>query len=95
MGSPLEFPGIAATSQYLDAYVIVPLIALTVVQVLEPKIPALATTEGRMLWILLKLALCYLLIGFTGAIQIRSLRSVSETISATLCPSRDMSYSRG
>jgi signal transduction histidine kinase len=63
------FGALAATTQYLDAFVIVPLVALTIVQVLEPKIPALATPQARMLWIVLKLALCYLLIGFTGSIQ--------------------------
>src|SRR5437588_7152800 len=63
------FAALAATTQYLDVFVVVPLVALTIVQVLEPKIPALASTKGRMVWILLKLTLCYLLIGYTGAIQ--------------------------
>jgi two-component system, NtrC family, sensor histidine kinase HydH len=63
------FCALAATAQYLDAFTLVPLFALTIVQVLEPKIPALSTPKGRMLWIVLKLALCYLVIGFTGSIQ--------------------------
>jgi signal transduction histidine kinase len=63
------FGALAVTSQYLDAFVIVPLAALTIVQILEPKIPALASTGGRISWSLLKLSLCYVLIGFTGSIQ--------------------------
>ena len=63
------FGALAATSQVLDAPVILPLAALAIVQVLEPKIPALATPRGRVIWILLKLGLCYLVIGFTGSIQ--------------------------
>ena len=45
-----------------------PLAALALVQVLEPKIPALDSMRGRVLWIVLKLALSYVLIGFTGGI---------------------------
>ncbi len=44
------------------------LAALGAVQVLEPKIPALASTRGRLLWLGLKLVLGYLLIGYTGGI---------------------------
>ena len=63
------FGALAASSPVLDAPVILPLAALAIVQVLEPKIPALALPRGRVAWIILKLALCYLLIGFTGSIQ--------------------------
>src|SRR5690348_10336720 len=45
--------------------------ALAVVQILEPKIPALASTRGRVLWIILKLLLIFLLIGYTGGITSR------------------------
>ena len=45
------------------------LVALGLVQVLEPKIPALSSPRGRVAWILLKLALVYLLIAYTGGIQ--------------------------
>jgi signal transduction histidine kinase len=38
------------------------------VQVLEPKIPALASRRGRVFWIVLKLMLAYIFIGFTGSI---------------------------
>jgi signal transduction histidine kinase len=50
---------------------IAPLAALAIVQVLEPKIPALASTRGRIFWIVLKLALGYLLIGYTHALESR------------------------
>jgi signal transduction histidine kinase len=65
----LLFGVLASTSEILDVYVIVPLAALAVVQILEPKIPASATTGGRLLWIFLKLALGYVLIGYTRAIE--------------------------
>ena len=48
---------------------IVFLVALGVAQVLEPKIPAEPTTRSRLLWIALKLALAFMLIGFTGSID--------------------------
>jgi signal transduction histidine kinase len=63
------FLALAITSEILDVWVILPLAALFLVQVLEPKIPKLASTGGRIVWILLKLALVYLLIGFTHGIQ--------------------------
>ena len=63
------FGALAATSQDLDAPVILPFAGLAIVQVLEPRIPALSLPRGRVIWILLKLALCYLVIGFTGSIQ--------------------------
>jgi two-component system, NtrC family, sensor histidine kinase HydH len=63
------FGALAATSETLDVFVIVPLAALAIAQVLEPKIPALATTRSRISWILVKLALGYLLIGYTRGIE--------------------------
>jgi signal transduction histidine kinase len=47
----------------------VPLAALGLVQLLEPKVPALATRRGRVGCIVLKLVLGYLVIGYTGAIE--------------------------
>ncbi|MBZ5579553.1 MAG: hypothetical protein LAP40_23580 [Acidobacteriia bacterium] len=64
----LLFPALAATTEVLDVYVIVPLAALAVAQVLESKIPALASTRGTVFWIVLKMGLGYVLIGYTGAI---------------------------
>jgi signal transduction histidine kinase len=65
----LLFAGLAITSEILDVWVIVPLAALAIVQILEPKIPALASTRGRIFWIVIKLAFGYLLIGYNGGIQ--------------------------
>jgi len=66
----LLFAALAVTlpSEIRDAPSITWLAALALVQVLEPKIPALASTRGRIFWIALKLALGYLLIGYTHAI---------------------------
>jgi two-component system, NtrC family, sensor histidine kinase HydH len=64
------FVVLAATSDILDVFVVVPLVALGLVQVLEPKIPALGSSpRRRAAWILLKLGLVYLLIAYTGGIQ--------------------------
>jgi two-component system sensor histidine kinase HydH len=63
------FAALAATSQVLDAPVVLPLVALAIVQVLEPKIRALTSPRGRYWWIVLKVALCYLLIAYTNGIQ--------------------------
>jgi two-component system sensor histidine kinase HydH len=65
----LLFAVLAATSEFVDSYAMVPLAALGIVQVLEPKIPALASTRGRIAWIVLKLVLGYLVIGYTGSIE--------------------------
>ena len=69
----LLFAALAVTipGEIRDVYVIAPLAALAVMQVLEPKVPALDSTRGRILWIVLKLALGYLLIGFTRGIESR------------------------
>ena len=63
------FVALAFTSDILDVFVVVPLVALGLVQVLEPKITALGAPGGRAAWILFKLALVYLLIAYTGGIQ--------------------------
>jgi two-component system, NtrC family, sensor histidine kinase HydH len=63
------FTVLAITSDELDIYVMVPLVALAIVQILEPKIPALAQRRGRILWIVLKLVIGYILVGFTRAIE--------------------------
>jgi K+-sensing histidine kinase KdpD len=47
----------------------VPLTALGLLQLLEPKVPALASRRGRIGCIVLKLVLGYLVIGYTGAIE--------------------------
>jgi two-component system sensor histidine kinase HydH len=63
------FLTLAATSEFLDPLAMVPLAALGLAQLVEPKIPALASTRGRIAWIVLKLVLGYLVIGYTGAIE--------------------------
>jgi signal transduction histidine kinase len=63
------FLALAATSEMLDVFVVVPLVALGLVQVLEPKIKALSSTRRRVVWIVLKLAFVYLLIAYTNGIE--------------------------
>ena len=67
----LLFGALAYTLPYHDVFDIGPLAALAIVQVLEPKIPALASTRGRILWIVLKLVFAYVFIGFTYSIDSR------------------------
>ncbi len=45
------------------------LAAIAVTQFLEPRIPVLSDPRGKVWWILLKLALAYVLIGYTRGIQ--------------------------
>ena len=47
----LVFTVLFYTLPYRDLYDTVPLVGWRFVQVLEPKIPALASTRGRILWI--------------------------------------------
>jgi signal transduction histidine kinase len=44
------------------------LVALATVQILEPKLVLLSTKRGQVSWIMLKLVLSYLLIGYTGGL---------------------------
>ncbi|HJT88713.1 MAG TPA: hypothetical protein VJ732_12675 [Bryobacteraceae bacterium] len=64
----LLFGALIATSNSRDNSEIAMLVALAAVQVLEPKIPASPSKRSRIFWIVLKLGLGYLLIGYTGAI---------------------------
>src|ERR1022692_265890 len=65
----LLFSALLYTLPYRDPYDIGPLVGLAVLQILEPKIPALGSTRGRVLWIVLKVILGFVLIGFTGSID--------------------------
>jgi two-component system, NtrC family, sensor histidine kinase HydH len=67
----LLFGVLAYTLPHRDIFDIGPLVALAIVQMLEPKIPALASTRGRVLWTVLKLGFAYVFIGFTGSITSR------------------------
>ncbi len=56
---------------YGDAYELAPLIALGLMQIAEPRIPALQTTRGRVAGIVLKLLLIWPLLAFTGTVGSR------------------------
>jgi signal transduction histidine kinase len=56
---------------YGDRFEIVPLVALGIAQILESKVPEIASTRSRIFWIVLKLVLSFVLIGFTDAINSR------------------------
>jgi hypothetical protein len=60
-----------ARMEYGDIYEYGPLIALGVAQILEPRVPASASTKSRVFWIVLKLVLSFLLIGYNGSINSR------------------------
>ena len=64
----LLFAGMAVVSPHRDVYEIVPLVALCALQILEPKLEFVGTTRGKVVWIILKLLLCYVVIGFTGTL---------------------------
>ena len=63
------FGGMAAASPTLDASEVTLLAALAAVEFAEYVVPFFATRVGRICWIILQLALAYLLIGYTGAIN--------------------------
>jgi len=65
----LVFSVLVATAQIGDLYEIVPLVVLGAAQVLEPKIPLVATRRSRIFWIVLKVILGFVLVGFTGAVN--------------------------
>ena len=52
-----------------DAPQILPLVVLFIAQVLEPKIPRVATTRDRIFWIVLKLVAGWVLIGYTEGVN--------------------------
>src|SRR5271157_2422265 len=52
-----------------DAPEILPLVGLAIAQILEPKIPERPTTRSRIFWIVLKIVLGFIFIGFTGSID--------------------------
>src|SRR5947207_1446635 len=56
-------------SEYRDVSMCSMLAALAAAQVLESKVPALASTRGRVVGLLVKFVICYLLIGYTGALD--------------------------
>jgi two-component system sensor histidine kinase HydH len=65
----LLFWGMIVLSPTRDIYEIGPLCALAALQILEPKLAFTGTTRGKVVWIFLKLLLCYVMIGFTGSLS--------------------------
>ncbi len=60
------FAGLAAASPTRDAVEIVLLVAIASLQIAGPKIPALGTTRGKVVWIILELPLAWVLMGRSG-----------------------------
>jgi signal transduction histidine kinase len=65
----LLFAVLAVVTAEGDVSEIALLAALAIAQVLEPKIPAQPSTRSRIFWIVMKLVLGYLLIGYTGGVE--------------------------
>ncbi len=65
----LLFSGMIVFNHTGEASEIAMLVALAAVQILESKLPFLASPRGLISWILVKLLLSYLLIGYTGGVQ--------------------------
>jgi two-component system, NtrC family, sensor histidine kinase HydH len=65
----LLFAALAAVSTYRSREEIAVLACLALFQVIEPRIPFFAADRGTILAILIKLGLCFLLIGWTGGIS--------------------------
>jgi two-component system sensor histidine kinase HydH len=65
------FGVLIARPLYGDAYELAPLIALAIVQIAEPRIPALRTTRGRVAGIVLKLVLIWPLLAFNDTVGSR------------------------
>ncbi len=63
------FAALIFNSQPQGAPEITMLVGLAITQVMESKIPALNSTRGRIFWILLNLALIWVLIGYTGTVS--------------------------
>jgi two-component system sensor histidine kinase HydH len=67
----LLFAALGYTARNRDIYAWVPLAALGIAQLIEPRIPALDSRPGRIFWTALKLLLGFLLIGYTDGIRSR------------------------
>jgi signal transduction histidine kinase len=65
----LLFSGMIVFNQTGEPSEIAMLVALAAVQILEPKLPFLSSQRGIVCWILLKLLLSYLLIGYTDGVS--------------------------
>ena len=63
---PPQFPSDPAQG---DPPEVIPLVTLAIAQMLEPRVPAIATTGSRIFWIVLKLVLGFVFIAYTGSIN--------------------------
>ena len=52
-----------------DPEEVIPLVALGLAQILEPRLPATPTTRTRVFWIVLKIVLGFTIIGYTGSLD--------------------------
>ena len=68
VATALEFPYRNREGEIAGPYEYVPLMALAAAQLLEPKIPRVPSRRSRVLWIILKVVLAFLLIGYTGTV---------------------------
>jgi two-component system sensor histidine kinase HydH len=65
----LKYPYRSPDGEIAGSREIVPLIALGVAQILEPKIPVAPSKASRVFWIVLKVLVGFLLMGWTGALE--------------------------
>lgn len=65
----LLFSALAAVSPYRTPSTIGLLLCLGLFQVVEPRVPFFATRSGTIVSVLIKLAVCYLVMGLTGGIN--------------------------
>jgi len=63
------FAALAAASPTLDASEVTLLAVLAGLQIAGPRIPALGTRYGKILWIVLQLTVAYLLVGYTQGLN--------------------------
>jgi signal transduction histidine kinase len=68
VATALESPYRNREGEIAGPYEYVPLIALGAAQMLEPKIPRVPSRRSRAAWIVLKVVLSFLLIGYTGTV---------------------------
>ena len=68
ISTSFQFPYRNREGEIAGPYEYVPLMALAAAQLLEPKIPRAPSRRSRVLWIVLKVVLAFLLIGYTGTV---------------------------
>ena len=69
VATAVQYPYRNLEGETAGPYEYVPLIALGAAQMLEPKCPPTSSRRSRVVWIVLKVVLSFLLIGFTGAVD--------------------------